>query len=251
MPRLSGPTAAVLLIGEELLSGKVEDQNARFLVRELRQLGVGLRRIEVVPDEIDEIARAVRALSARFDHVFTSGGVGPTHDDVTMEAVAAAFHMPIARRDELVPLIRAGLGADLHDRDLRMADIPAGARLIQGAAPDPTRWPVVAVNNVYVLPGVPVIFRRKFELLRDLLRAPPIFTCVVGSALGEGPIAATLDTVVAEFPDVAVGSYPQSDPTLFKVKLTLDGRDEARVRAAKGRLATLLGPAVVHLPESR
>jgi molybdenum cofactor synthesis domain-containing protein len=123
------PTAAILLIGNEILSGKVEDQNARFLTRELRALGVSLRRIEVVPDTTAEIAGSVAALAARFDFVFTSGGVGPTHDDVTLRAVAEAFTMEIARRPELETLLRAGYGERLHERDLRMADIPVGARL--------------------------------------------------------------------------------------------------------------------------
>src|SRR5690242_9285836 len=95
---LPGPTAGILIIGEEILSGKVDDENARYLLRELRALGVSVRRIEVIPDEVDEIVAGVRAMSARYDHVFTSGGVGPTHDDVTLPSVARAFEMQIARR---------------------------------------------------------------------------------------------------------------------------------------------------------
>jgi FAD synthetase len=242
---LPGPTAAILIIGEEILSGKVEEENARFLVQELRGLGVQVRRIEVLPDIESEIASSVRTLSVRFDHIFTSGGVGPTHDDVTLPAVAGAFDMRLERRPELEALIQKALGAEMHERDLRMAEIPEGARLLYGDPPDPTRWPVVAVHNVFVLPGVPQIFRRKFDGLRSLLQAGPIFTRALYSREGEGPIAAVLDAVVAEFPGVTVGSYPRLDAPDHKVKITIDGRDLALVEQALARLCERLGPAVV------
>jgi molybdenum cofactor synthesis domain-containing protein len=242
---LPGPTAAILIIGEEILSGKVEEENARYLVQELRALGVQVRRIEVLPDIEGEIANSVLALSQRFDHLFTSGGVGPTHDDVTLPAVAAAFQMRLVRHPDLEVLIRQALGAQMHERELRMADIPEGARLLYGDPPDPTRWPVVAVHNVFVLPGVPQIFRRKFDGLRPLLRAGPIYTRALYSREGEGPIAAALDQVVAEFPTVTVGSYPRLDAPDHKVKITLDGRDLATVDRALARLCERLGPAVV------
>jgi molybdenum cofactor synthesis domain-containing protein len=244
-PAELGPTAAIVIIGEEILSGKVEEENARFLVQELRGLGVAVRRIEVLPDIVEEIALSVRTLSARHDHVFTSGGVGPTHDDVTLPAVAAAFGMGVTRRPELAELIRRSMGPDMHDRELRMADIPEGAQLLYGDPPDPTRWPVVAVHNVYILPGVPTIFRRKFDSLRGLLKAGPIFSRTLFSREGEGPIAAALDTVVGEFPAVAIGSYPRIDAADHKVKITLDGRDAAAVDRALERLVDLLGAAVV------
>jgi molybdenum cofactor synthesis domain-containing protein len=242
---LPGPTAGILIIGEEILSGKVEDENARYLVHELRELGVGVRRIEVIPDDAEEIAASLRALSSRFDHVFTSGGVGPTHDDVTLPSVAAAFGMQVARRPELEAMIRRAAGSDFHERDLRMADVPDGARLLYGVPPEPTRWPVVAVHNVYVLPGVPVIFRRKFDSIREMFRAGPIFSRAVYSREGEGGIAATLDAVVDEFPSVAIGSYPQFDQSDHKVKITLDGRDQNAVERAVARLAAGLGAALV------
>jgi molybdenum cofactor synthesis domain-containing protein len=242
---LPGPTAGILIIGEEILSGKVEDENARYLVHELRQLGVDVRRIEIIPDDAPEIATTLRALAARFDHVFTSGGVGPTHDDVTLPAVAAAFGMQVARRPELEVLIRRAAGDDFHERDLRMADVPDGARLLYGLPPDPTRWPVVSVHNVFVLPGVPVIFRRKFDSIRELFRAGPIFSRAVYSREGEGGIAATLDAVVEEFPQVAIGSYPRLDQSDHRVKITIDGRDRDAVERAAARLSAGLGPALV------
>ena len=241
----SHPTAAILLIGNELLSGKVDDQNGRTLIHELRELGVTLERIEVVPDRLTDIADSVRALSARFDHVFTSGGVGPTHDDVTLAAVAAAFDMAVIRHPELERRLRAGYGAELEERDLRMADVPAGARLEYGPGGAGATWPVIAVRNVWIFPGVPSIFRRKLDAVRELFRAPPIHSRAVYSREGEGAIAATLDEIVAAFPEVDVGSYPHPGAPDYRVKITLDGRDAGALERAVAALVSGLGDAVV------
>lgn len=242
---LHGPTAGILLIGEELLSGKVVDENARFLVKELRELGVLTRRIEVVPDEPDEIIAAVRSMSARFSHVFTAGGVGATHDDVTMASVAAAFGMELARNQELAALIRRRLGDSFSERDLRMADLPSGATLHYGAPPNSATWPVVTVNNVFVLPGVPAILQRKFALIADSLRTSPIFARAIYIDATEGNIAHHLDAVVAGFPLVSIGSYPHIHATDYKVKVTLDGRTHVEVEGAVEALLGLLGVFVV------
>jgi FAD synthetase len=246
-PRTAPPRAAILLIGNELLSGKVEEQNARYLVRELRELGVVVSRIEVIPDDTADIATTARQLSERFDLVFSSGGVGPTHDDVTLPAMAAAFGMSMMRNPELEALLRASFGARLHERDLRMADIPDGARLEYGPRGPGSTWPVVVVRNIWVLPGVPEIFRRKFETVRELFRTAPIFARALYSREGEGPIAAALDAVVAEFPTVEIGSYPHLGAPDYKVKITLDGRESAVVDAALGSLVVRLGTAVVRV----
>lgn len=240
------PTVAILLIGNEILSGKVEEENARYLVRELRALGVSVGRIEVVPDDLEDIAATLRALSARFDVVFSSGGVGPTHDDVTLPAVAAAFGQTLARNDELERRLRQNMGPELHPRDLRMADIPTGARLVYGPAASPQTWPVVVVGNVWILPGVPSIFRRKFEAIRELFRTQPIHARAVYSREAEGAIADALDAVVAAFPTVEIGSYPRVAVAAdHQVKITLDGREREVVEAATEELINRLGAAVV------
>ena len=240
-------TAAILLIGNEILSGKVEEENARYLVRELRELGVTVGRIEIVPDDLADIAASARALSQRFDVVFTSGGVGPTHDDVTLPAIAAAFSRTMVRDARLEELIRSGMGPQVHVRDLRMADIPDGARLEFGNATVGVRpfWPVVVVDNVWILPGVPSIFRRKFDAIRELFRAAPIFARAIYCSEGEGPIADLLDTTVAAWPTVEIGSYPHVDAIDYKVKITLDGRDKTAVDGAVADLVRGLGPTVV------
>jgi len=239
------PTAAILLIGNEILSGKVEDENARYLVRQLRDRGVTVGRIEIVPDDLDDIARSARALADRFRWVFTSGGVGPTHDDVTLRGIAEAFDRPMVRNAELEGHMRRVAGAELHPRDLRMADIPAGARLEYGTGGGTATWPVVVMENIWILPGVPRIFRRKFDSIRELFSGPPIHARAVYSRQPEGVIADALDAVVAAFPTVEVGSYPHVDALEYKVKITLDGRDITAVDEATATLVERLGPAVV------
>jgi molybdenum cofactor synthesis domain-containing protein len=227
-------TAAILLIGDEILAGKVADENAAFLIAELRALGVALRRILVIPDELDTIATSVADLSARFTHVFTSGGVGPTHDDRTMEGVARAFGMKVVRHPELDRLLRGFYGAKLEERNLRMADLPDGAELVaQGKLP----WPVIKVRNVYVMPGVPIIFRKKFDAIREDFRQSPYHLRQIYLSCDEGPLAAHLDRVVAEFPTVACGSYPRFDAAAdYRVKVTLESKDGAEVDRARDAL---------------
>ena len=241
------PTAAVIVIGDEVLSGKVEEENARFLVRELRKLGVAVRRIEVIPDAPEEIAATVRSASAAFDIVFTAGGIGPTHDDVTIAAIAAAFSVPVVRDADLATMIRTVSGDRFYDRDLRMADIPAGADLLFGEGVQRSCWPVVAYRNVYILPGVPSILRRKFAIIRNRFAAPPFFGRAIYSREGEGAIAHVLDKAAADFPSVAIGSYPHVDATDHKVLITLDGRDEALVARACAQVIAGLGAAVVRV----
>ena len=240
-----------IIIGNEILTGKFADQNTPWLALRCRALGLDLVRVLVIPDEVPLIGSEVVRLARELDWVFTTGGVGPTHDDVTLAAVGAAFGMPLERNAELEGLLRAGIGPRLHERDLRMADIPTGARLEygpRGLAPvgaGHRSWPVVVVENVWILPGVPSIFRRKFELVRELFRAAPIHARAVYSREGEGPIAGALDETVAAFPTVEIGSYPHLDAPDYRVKITLDGRDRAAVDAATDSLVARLGAAVV------
>ncbi|HUG35445.1 MAG TPA: competence/damage-inducible protein A, partial [Candidatus Limnocylindrales bacterium] len=153
-------TAGIVLIGNELLSGKVVDANASYLCRELRALGVEVRKIAVVPDEVDLIANEVREFSRAYDVVFTSGGVGPTHDDVTIEGVARAIGVPVVRDPRLVALIERYAKGRVNAARLRMAEVPEGAALIHA---ENLMFPAVVARNVHILPGVPEIFRQKFE----------------------------------------------------------------------------------------
>ncbi|HSE93686.1 MAG TPA: competence/damage-inducible protein A, partial [Methylomirabilota bacterium] len=155
-------TAGIILIGNEILSGKIEDANATYLCRELRGLGVDVRRIAVVPDEVAVIAAEIATVSRDHDVVFTSGGVGPTHDDVTIEGAARAMGVAVTRHPDLVALLRGYYGDRLNEAQLKMAEVPEGAELIGGEV---LRFPTILIRNVYVLPGVPEIFRQKFEAI--------------------------------------------------------------------------------------
>lgn len=241
------PTAGLVVIGDEILSGKVTDSNTPFLIGELRALGVALRQIQVVPDILDEIAAAVRAAAGRYDHVFTSGGVGPTHDDLTIPGVALAFAVPVVRHPELEAGLRGyyqSRGQALVERNLRMADVPEGAMLLKA---DHLAWPVLAMRNVYVLPGVPEIFRAKFVAIRERFRDAPFHLRQIFVREEEGIIARHLDEVAARYPQVALGSYPRFSPGEdgHRVKLTLEGKAAEDVDAACQALVTLLGPASV------
>ncbi|HEY3355910.1 MAG TPA: competence/damage-inducible protein A [Polyangia bacterium] len=235
-------TAAIVVIGNEILSGKTEDTNSRFLIRELRELGVRLMRMHVVLDDPAEIGAATVACAERYDYVFTSGGVGPTHDDLTIAAIARAFGRAVVRHPELERRLRDHYGAAVAERNLRMADLPVGAELVGG---DVLRWPVVALGNVYILPGVPEIFRRKFSAIRERFRHVPFHVRALFSGEDEGFLAGFLDRVVAAFPDVEIGSYPRFADGAWQVKITFESRDGARVDAALAALVALLPPSSV------
>jgi FAD synthetase len=234
---MSVPTAAILVIGDEILSGKTEDQNAHLLISELRQLGVALKRIHVIPDDLDEVAAAVRELSGRFDHVFTSGGVGPTHDDVTIVGIARAFDVPIIRHPELERRIRSFFGEDVDEARLRMADIPECSELID--SPE-LRWPLLACKNVYILPGVPEHFRRKFLAIRERFRVAPFFARAIYTFEDEFELAENLRAIAETHPQVAIGSYPSFSSTEYRVKLTLESKDGQALEAAINSLMAAL-----------
>lgn len=239
MPRA---TAAIVVIGDEILSGKFADENAAFLIGELRSLGVELRRITVVPDDLDDIAATVADAAARHTWVFTSGGVGPTHDDVTIAAIARGLGTEVVRDPELEARVRGYWGESIPPANLRLADVPRGATLIWGES---TTWPVVAYGNVHILPGVPGLFRRKFLDIRERFRATPVAQARLWIDREEGALAPDLDAVVAAFPAVKLGSYPRFGETEFQVIITFEGTEVDDVRAATTALADRVGAAVV------
>jgi molybdenum cofactor synthesis domain-containing protein len=224
-------TAAIVVIGNEVLSAKVTDENGPFLASELRALGVELRRIETVPDEIPLIVDALKRCLGSAQWVFTSGGIGPTHDDVTIAAVAQAFGREIVTDERTLALLRARHGDKLNPALRRLAEIPRGATLTWASGAGPS-YPVLSLENVVILPGVPSLLREGFLRLRDRFRAAPFYARAVYLSLGEGAIAEHLDAAVARYPAVAIGSYPRFDAADYRVKVTFDGRTEADVAAA-------------------
>jgi molybdenum cofactor synthesis domain-containing protein len=236
-------TAGIILIGNEILSGKIRDENAAYLCRELRTLGVDVRRIAVIPDEVGLIADEVATFTKVFDLVFTSGGVGPTHDDVTIEGVARAMAVPVVRHPDLVALLERYYRGNITEAALRMAEIPEGAELVTGGT---LRFPTVLMRNVYVLPGVPEIFRQKFDALRERFRDQPIHLKNVFVRIGEGMLAEYLNRLLQSFPLLQLGSYPEFSNPEYQVKVTLESRDRGYLEQALGDfLARLPADAVV------
>jgi len=230
-------TAGIVIIGNEILSGKVTDTNSPFLARELRKLGVTLLGISTIPDDVDVIAVTVKRFSDSFEIVFTSGGVGPTHDDVTMEGVARAFGRRVIRHPELDERLREYLGANVNEARMRMADVPDGAELIA----DPRLgFPTIKCENVYIMPGIPEILEQKFLALGERFAASPYHLRVVFTRDGEGSIAEHLNATVAKFPELLLGSYPKLGDPEYSVKLTLESKDQAYVEAALAHLLSLL-----------
>jgi len=235
-------TAAIVVIGNEILTGKSEDKNASYLIGELYTLGVALRRIVVIADDVNEIARVVRECADGFDYVFTSGGVGPTHDDVTIEGVARAFDRSVVRVPELEAMLRSYFGEGINEARLRMADAPDGSQLIRAEG---LRWPVLATENVFVLPGVPELFRSKFDAIRERFRGEPFYTRAIYTREDEFDIAPQLDRVAGGHPEVEIGSYPTFTREDYRVKITIESKVEAAVERARDELLELLDPAAI------
>ncbi len=230
-------TAGIIIIGNEILSGKVTDTNAPFLTRELRALGVDLQRIVTIPDDLDEIAAAVREFRPRFDFVFTSGGVGPTHDDVTIEGIARGFGVPVVRHPLIENRLREFYKENVNEARLKMSEVPDGAELIMDAR---LGFPTVKCENFYILPGIPELFEQKFASLRDRFSSTPYTLRVVYTRDGEGTIAEHLNATMAAFPALLLGSYPKIGHPEYSVKLTLESKDPAYVERAFQHLMALL-----------
>lgn len=236
MPR----TAAALIIGNEILSGKIVDTNTTFLARTLFALGIELRRVVVCPDEIDTIAEDLSALRGAHDLVFTSGGVGPTHDDVTIEGVAASLERPVVRSEAVEKMIRHYYGDRATEAHFRMANMPEGAEMIRSSnAP----WPTVVIENVFVLPGVPEIFELKLVDLRKRLdQGHEFHSQAVYTLSGEGEIASLLERIAKDFPEVMVGSYVKWKAEDYRTKVTFDSNDPDEVSKAADMLVNELDP---------
>ena len=237
-------TAAGIVIGDEILSGKVQDTNTPLLIHRLRALGVALRRIVTVGDLPEEIAEELRRCARRFDYVFTSGGVGPTHDDRTMEGVAFAFGRAVVRHPELEAMVRAHWRDRVNEAALKMAEVPDGARLLPGE-PGRLRFPLVAFRNVYILPGVPQLFAEKLAIAERELHGERLALHSVYLSADETEVAAQLIQVEREHPGVKVGSYPRLGVGDYRVRITFEGLTDPLVGAAVKRLLELVAPTFV------
>jgi len=240
---LASKTAAALIIGNELLSGKVADANTVVLAKTLASVGVRFERVHTVLDDRAVIAAEVAALSDKYDVVFTSGGVGPTHDDLTIDSVADAFEVEVERSEPIEKMLRAYYGDNIKDGHLRMARTPVGARLV--VTPQ-MPWPTVVMRNVWILPGVPQIFAMKMSVVAAELAGAAAFVSVaVYTHLDEGNLKPLLDAVVAAHPHVDVGSYPKWKEPRYRTKVTFDGGDLATVSPARDSFVASLPEGAV------
>ena len=239
---MPNPTAAKLVIGDEILSGRTRDSNMHHLACELAKHGVDLREVRVVPDAPEAIRSAVRALAQAHDHVFTSGGIGPTHDDITAENIAAAFGVGISVREDARALLQAHydkMGLELNAARLRMARIPDGATLIDNPV---SVAPGFTLGNVHVMAGVPAVFEAMVaSVLPQITGGAPLLSQSLRVMRGEGDIAETLDRLAADFADLSIGCYPFQKDGVFGANVVVRGSDGARVDAAMTRLARELG----------
>ncbi|HVG48163.1 MAG TPA: competence/damage-inducible protein A [Rubellimicrobium sp.] len=237
---MPNPTAAILVIGDEILSGRTRDSNLHFLAQELARVGIDLGEARVVADRHDRIVEAVQALSAAYDHVFTSGGIGPTHDDITADAVAEAMGAALGVREDARAILQAHyerMGVEMNEARLRMARIPEGAQLIDNPV---SAAPGFSVGNVHVMAGVPRIFEAMVAgLLPRLTGGTPLLSQSYRILRGEGEIAGPLAQLAGEYPDLLMGSYPFQSGGAYGANVVIRGPDPGRVNEAMTRLAAI------------
>ncbi len=237
---MTNPTAAMLVIGDEILSGRTRDSNMHFLAGELTRTGITLAEARVVADDHPAIVAAVKALSAAYDNVFTSGGIGPTHDDITADAVAEAMGVAIGHRADAMAILGAHYersGLPFNEARQRMARIPEGAALIDNPV---SSAPGFSVGNVHVMAGVPNIFQAMLAgLLPRLTGGAPMLSQSLRVERGEGEVAGPFGALAAEFPDLSMGSYPFIQNGAHGTNLVIRGTDPARLDDAMVRLARL------------
>ncbi len=230
---MGNPTAAMLVIGDEILSGRTRDANMHFLAGELTGAGIDLNEVRVVADDPTAIIEAVRSLSASFDHVFTSGGIGPTHDDITADCIAEAFGATIDVRDDARAILQAHYDRQkiaMNDARLRMARIPAGAALIDNPI---SAAPGFTLGNVHVMAGVPSVFQAMVaSILPTLTGGQPICSTSLRIERGEGDIAGPLGKIADQFSDLSFGSYPFIIDGLYGTNIVVRGSDPSALKAA-------------------
>lgn len=241
---MKNPTAAMLVIGDEILSGRTRDSNMHHLAVQLNAHGIDLKEARVVSDDTAAIVAAVRALAGAYDHVFTSGGIGPTHDDITADAIAEAFGVGIGVRDDAKAVLLGFLearGAEATPARLRMARIPDGATLIDNPI---SAAPGFTLQNVHVCAGVPRIFEAMVaSVLSTIVLGEPMLSQSFRVDLPEGDIAAPLADLAARFPELSIGSYPFNKDGVFGANIVVRGHDGAAVNEVMVELGHLFAEA--------
>ncbi len=232
-------TAGIVIIGNEILSGKVHDENSFFLASELRSLGVDLERISIIPDDIEAIGKEVAEFSEKYDYVFTSGGVGPTHDDVTMEGIAKGFNVKLVEHQGIKDMLCSRFSESVNSAVLKMANVPEGTEIILN---EDIRFPVISFRNIFIFPGIPEYMRNKFSLIRERFRSSEFHLKRLFLNSHESTFAEILNEVVAENKDVDFGSYPVIGKPDFRVMITVESK-------LKKSLDEALDDLISRLPE--
>jgi molybdenum cofactor synthesis domain-containing protein len=235
-------TAGILIIGNEILSGKIKDDNSPYLCRELRSLGVDVKRLLVLPDDEEVIAEQIRSWVGQYNLIFTCGGVGPTHDDVTVAGIARGLGKDVIRDASLLALVQNLYPPPLTDAMLKMTEVPEGAELIMAEG---LRYPVVAISNIYIFPGIPEILRKKFDALKEQFRSTPFFLKKIFVDSPELEIAQHLLAVNRLYPCLGLGSYPVLKHPEYQVMLTLESKDPTYLDRAFLHLLSLLPQEIV------
>ncbi len=233
-------TAAILVIGDEILSGRTKDKNIGTIADYLSAMGIDLSEVRIVPDVEAEIVAAVNALRQRYSYVFTTGGIGPTHDDITADSIAKAFGVGIGEHPEAIRMLLERVRPeDLNEARRRMARIPDGAELIRN---DVSKAPGFKLGNVIVMAGVPAIMRNMLDNVAPQLEggARMVAESIDAEGLPEGAYAAGLGVLAKAHPDVSIGSYPSFSPDGFRNQIVVRGKDATHVAAARAAVATLL-----------
>ena len=239
MTEITSVTAAVLIIGNEVLSGRTKDANLNWMARRLTDMGIRLKEARVIPDVEEVIVDAVNEMRAAYDYVFTTGGIGPTHDDITAACIAKAFGVEVMRHPDAVALLEAYIPADrLNEARLKMADVPVGGELIENPV---SRAPGFRMENVFVMAGVPSIMRAMFDSLARLLTGgPKVLSLAVATYLPEGTVAEGLGQIQGRHPDADIGSYPFYRDGKFGCTLVTRNSDAADLAAAADEIRAMI-----------
>lgn len=239
---MTNPTAAMLVIGDEILSGRTLDTNTQHLAARLTQMGVRMAEVRVVPDVHEVIVDAVNTLRTAYTHVFTSGGIGPTHDDITADCIAAAFGVKIGIRDDARAILQAHYdrsGLEFNAARQRMARIPNGATLIDNPI---SAAPGFTIGNVHVMAGVPDVFHAMVAgVLPKITGGAPLLSQTLRVMRGEGEVAAELGGIAADFPELSIGSYPFQLNGAYGTNIVVRGTDGGMIDRAMIRVAALAG----------
>lgn len=238
---MPNPTAAMLVIGDEILSGRTREANMHYLAGELTKTGIDLKEVRIISDTAADIVAATRKLAQRYDHLFTSGGIGPTHDDITADCIAKAFDAAIDVRADAKALLAAHYqrqGLELNAARLRMARIPDGAKLIDNPV---SVAPGFTLGNIHVMAGVPAVFKAMVgSVLPQLTGGAPLLSETLRIERGEGDVAQPLGAVAELYPELSIGSYPFQKDGIYGTNIVLRGTDPNQLEAAKKKLQQML-----------